>query len=292
MPELPEVETVRLGLARVMTGNRIAAVKLRRSDLRFPLPEDFSARLAGQEVQSLTRRAKYLVASLSSGESLIMHLGMSGRFTVLHADGRMKSLGDAEMQAQDESPGAGLHDHVMFQLEDGTRIIYSDPRRFGMMDIHPTHDLAGHWLTQRLGIEPLSRDLNAKYLVQALRGRKAPLKSVLVDQRLIAGIGNIYACEVLFRARLSPRRTAGSLENLHLQKLVSAIRGVLKEAIKAGGSTLRDYAGADGSPGAFQHRFSVYDREGQPCRRRGCTGKIRRIVQSGRSTFYCPKCQH
>jgi formamidopyrimidine-DNA glycosylase len=201
------------------------------------------------------------------------------------------------MEARRESSGGSLHDHVIFQLGDGSKIIYSDPRRFGMMDIHPTHDLASHWLTQRLGIEPLGRDLNAQYLVKALRGKKAPLKSVLVDQRLIAGLGNIYSCEALFRARLSPRRLSGSLagrkgRNPHLQKLISAIRDVLNDAIEAGGATLRDYAGADGSPGTFQQRFSVYDREGQPCRRRGCTGKIRRIVQSGRSTFYCPRCQH
>src|SRR5688572_912779 len=294
MPELPEVETVRRGLVRAMQGRRFAAVRLNRADLRFPLPNGFADRLSGQRIEAIGRRAKYLVVALSGGESLIMHLGLSGRFTVVHQGGKARSLG--EMYGEAAGGAGGLHDHVVFVLDDGTRIVYTDPRRFGMMDLCPTGEVSSHRLTRRLGVEPLGKELSARRLAVAMAARKAPLKSLLVDQRLIAGLGNIYACEALFRAGLSPKRPAGTLArngrpDPRLAKLVQAIRAVLNDAIEAGGSTLRDFTRADGSSGAYQHRFSVYDREGQPCRRRGCTGKIKRIVQSGRSTFYCPQCQ-
>ncbi len=296
MPELPEVETVRKGLMLAMQGRSIAAVKLNRPDLRLPLPQNFAARLAGQTVEAVERRAKYLILRLSGGESLIAHLGMSGRFTVLGPDGRMMSLGDEP--GEPVGTAKGLHDHVVFLLDDGTQVIYTDPRRFGLMDLCPTSDLASHPLTRDLGIEPLGDRLTPSFLAGAFAGKKTPLKALLMDQRLIAGLGNIYVCEALFRAGLSPRRRAGSLvrsRNIidpRLTKLARAIRQVLTDAIAAGGSTLRDYARLDGSLGAFQHRFSVYGREGKPCPRRGCGGRIRRIVQSGRSTFYCPRCQH
>lgn len=296
MPELPEVETVRRGLMHAMQGRRIAAVRLKRGDLRFPLPADFVDRLIGQKIETINRRAKYLAVSLGGGETLIMHLGMSGRFTVYYPDGKAGSLGEFYFQETAGNPGSGLHDHVIFVLDDNTQIVYTDPRRFGMMDLALTSEVSAHPLTRSLGVEPLGKDLNTRYLAAALAGRKAPLKAALLDQRLIAGLGNIYACEALFRAGLSPKRLAGTLvrnpkPDPRLRKLVKAIRSVLSDAIEAGGSTLRDYTRADGSSGAYQHRFSVYDREAQPCRRRGCAGRIKRIVQSGRSTFYCPLCQ-
>jgi formamidopyrimidine-DNA glycosylase len=279
MPELPEVETVRRGLASAMLGRRISGVRLNRRDLRFPFPQGFAARLEGRTVEAVCRRGKYIIASLSEGDSLLMHLGMSGRFTIFLGPG-----------------GRGIHDHVVFSLDDGTTIVYSDPRRFGVMDLVPAAELASHRLMKGLGVEPLGRGLTPRYLAHAFTGRTAPLKAALLDQKLVAGLGNIYVCEALFRSGLSPTRRAGSLvKNLQpdprLRTLIREIRGVLKRAITAGGSTLRDYAGTDGASGAYQHRFSVYDRPGKPCVRRGCTGKIRRLVQSGRSTFYCPVCQ-
>ena len=294
MPELPEVETVAQGLARAMQGRRIAQVRLNRADLRLPLPRDFAGRLGGQRVETITRRAKYILVELSGGESLLIHLGMTGRFTVIKPNGNEVILGEAYEETGPRS-GNHVHDHVVFSLEGGTRIVYTDPRRFGIMDL--TSDSSAHPLTLGLGIEPLSAELTPAYLANIFFGRKAPLKSTLMDQRLIAGLGNIYVCEALFRAGLSPLRKAGSLvrsrkgSDPRLAKLARAIRAVLTDAIAAGGSTLRDYAGADGSLGAFQNRFRVYDREGKPCLRRGCGGTIKRIVQSGRSTFYCSRCQ-
>jgi formamidopyrimidine-DNA glycosylase len=296
MPELPEVETVRRGLRRAMVGRRITAARLNRPDLRFALPDNFAARLIGQEIEAVDRRAKYLVASLSGGESLLMHLGMSGRFTVVHPDGRARDLGETYFENAASAAGSRLHDHVVFLLDDGTRIVYTDPRRFGMMDLCKTSDVPSHRLMRGLGIEPLGEQLTAAYLAQVLAGRKAPLKAALIDQRLIAGLGNIYACEALYRARLSPKRRAGTLASKgkpdpRLRRLAAAVRAVLVDAVEAGGSTLRDYAQADGSAGGYQHRFSVYDREGEPCLRRACRGRIKRIIQAGRSTFYCPACQ-
>jgi formamidopyrimidine-DNA glycosylase len=281
MPELPEVETVRRGLANAMLGRRISGVKLNRGDLRFPLPKDFAARLEGRTVEAVCRRGKYLIASLSEGETLLMHLGMSGRFTIFPNRAVI---------------GGGIHDHVVFALDDGTTIVYTDPRRFGIMDLVPAAELVSHRLMKGLGVEPLGRGLTPGYLARAFAGRTAPLKAALLDQKLVAGLGNIYVCEALFRSGLSPTRRAGTLVknrklDPRLRTLIREIRSVLKRAITAGGSTLRDYAGTDGISGAYQHRFSVYDRLGKPCVRRGCSGRVRRLVQSGRSTFYCPVCQ-
>ena len=296
MPELPEVETVRRGLASAMLGHRIVKVKLKRLDLRFPLPRDFALRIEGRTVQALDRRAKYIIAALSGGESLLMHLGMSGRFTIFRSDGKASNLGEFYVEDTAGPGGRGIHDHVVFLLDDGTGIVYTDPRRFGVMDLVPVAELGSHRLMKHLGVEPLGTRLTARYLARAFAGRSAPLKAALLDQRLVAGLGNIYVCEALFRSGLSPTRRAGTLvknqkPDPRLGKLIREIRSVLSKAIDAGGSTLRDYAGADGTAGTYQHRFSVYGRLGKPCPKRGCTGRIRRLVQSGRSTFYCPVCQ-
>lgn len=291
MPELPEVETVMRGLAQAMQGRRIDEVVLRRLDLRFPFPEGFAERLKGRRIESLARRAKYILASLEGGDVLLMHLGMTGRFAVVKPDGQARHLGEFYDEARG---GAGPHDHVVFRLDDGTRIIYSDARRFGIMDLIASSDLASHKLLRAIGIEPLGNGFNAAFLAEAFTGKSAPLKAALLDQRLIAGLGNIYACEALYRARLSPSRHAGSLvrrgrPDPRLEALVRHIRDILAEAIAAGGSTLRDYAHADGAPGAFQHRFAVYGREGKACAI--CGTRIKRSVQSGRSTFHCVRCQ-
>jgi formamidopyrimidine-DNA glycosylase len=295
MPELPEVETVMRGLESVLTGQRIVKVRLARGDLRFPFPPDFAKRVEGRTVLRLKRRAKYILAFLEGGEVMILHLGMSGRFTVIDAKGRMTGLGEFY---EESAPGGrtGPHDHVVFTREDGLRVIYTDPRRFGLMDLVGETGLDAHKLLAQIGVEPLGNEFDAAYLAQAFRGKKAPLKAALLDQRLIAGLGNIYVCEALYRARLSPKRKAGSLikKNAYdprLEDLVRHIRAVLLEAIAAGGSTLRDFIHPEGQKGSFQQVFAVYDREGEKCRRRSCGGTIKRIVQSGRSTFYCPKCQ-
>ncbi len=291
MPELPEVETVRRGLAPVLVGRAITTVRLARPDLRFALPKDFVARIEGRRVVELSRRAKYLIAHLDSGDCLLMHLGMTGRFTVVVPDGRAVTLGEL----YNEPVAASTHDHVVFETGDGYRIVYNDARRFGIMDII-LQGSAPHPLLAHLGIEPLEEAFDARHLHCAFRGKRAPLKAALLDQRIIAGLGNIYVCEALFRTRLSPLRLAGTLAlrrhpEPRLERLVTAIRAVLTEAIEAGGSTLRDYARIDGSAGAFQTAFEVYDREGKPCVRPTCRGRIRRTIQAGRSTFWCPVCQ-
>jgi formamidopyrimidine-DNA glycosylase len=298
MPELPEVETVRRGLETAMLGRRIEKVRLNRGDLRVPFPRGFARRLAGRHVETVGRRAKYLLVGLDGGDSLLMHLGMSGRFTVHPPSGRPMPLGEDDDAVAPAGPPAApsSHDHVAFLLDDGTRIVYTDPRRFGLMDIIDTAAASRHPLLDALGPEPLGNDFNAEYLRSALAGRRTPLKSALLDQHMVAGLGNIYACEALHRAALSPKRiaatvTRGRLGEQRLEALARAVRGVLGDAIAAGGSTLRDYASAQGRPGAFQHRFDVYDREGEPCPRPGCRGIVRRIVQAGRSTFYCAVCQ-
>jgi len=292
MPELPEVETVRRGLAPVMEGALIRRAELRRPDLRFPFPENFSEALAGRRILSLGRRAKYLLVDLDGGDVVIAHLGMSGSFRVEGA----------------EAPGAfhvprgkdARHDHVVFHLEtaDGEyRVVYNDPRRFGFMDIARREAIPGHPFFRDLGEEPTGNALDAGYIAAKFRGRQAPLKAALLDQKNIAGLGNIYVCEALWRAHLSPERAAGSLVTAagkpkkELVLLTETIRAVIAEAIEAGGSTLRDHIRADGSLGYFQHSFSVYDREKEPCRTPGCKGIIGRIVQSGRSTFLCAACQ-
>ena len=284
MPELPEVETVRRGLAPVMEGRRILAVEARRPDLRFPLPERFAERLTGTRIGRLGRRAKYLLIGLGSGETLIAHLGMSGRFVAepnAGAPGRF-----AHEHARLEA-----HDHVVFTLEDGARVTYNDPRRFGFMDLAPTDALDAHAFFARLGPEPLSNAFNGPALAAALKGKRTPIKAALLDQHVVAGLGNIYVCEALHRAGISPRRVAASVSAARIETLAAAVKAVLEDAIAAGGSSLKDFAHADGALGYFQHAFDVYDREGEACRRPGCGGRVSRYVQSGRSTFACTRCQ-
>jgi formamidopyrimidine-DNA glycosylase len=293
MPELPEVETVRRGLEPVLVGNAFARVEQRRADLRFPLPENFGSRLSGRTIEALDRRAKYLLARLDDGEVLVMHLGMTGRFVIDHANGAATEPG-AFAHSERKIP---KHEHVVFHLGDGTAVRYSDTRRFGLMDLIRVERLEGHALFKGLGIEPLSPAFTPAWLAGRLKGKATSIKAALLDQRLIAGIGNIYACEALFRAGISPQRLAGSLATKSgkptkkTEALVDAIKAVLGDAIKAGGSSLRDYKRADGRLGRFQHRFKTYNREGKPCPRKGCGGTVRRVVQGGRSTFYCPTCQ-
>ena len=293
MPELPEVETVMLGLKPVLEGRRILAVEQRRKDLRFPFPKGFAARLKGRRVEALSRRAKYILARIEGGDTLLIHLGMTGRFTIL-AEGGARNLGEFYFEEGAGENGRGPHDHVVFRMEGGISVVYTDPRRFGVMDLF--REAAPHKLLKGIGVEPLGNEFSGEILARAFAGKKAPLKSALLDQRIVAGLGNIYVCEALHRARLSPRRKAGTLvkggkADPRLDDLVRHIRAVLREAITAGGSTLNDYARPDGSDGAFQQRFAVYDREGGPCVTRGCAGTVKRIVQAGRSTFYCPSCQ-
>jgi formamidopyrimidine-DNA glycosylase len=282
MPELPEVETVRRGLLPVMEGRVILQADINRPNLRWPLPADMSARLTNARVLGLRRRSKYILADLSTGESLLIHLGMSGRMLI---SGGM--LG----QFHHDHPPALKHDHVVLHMEGAARVTFNDARRFGAMDLIATDVAETHPLLALLGPEPLGNSFDEAYLVAALYGRNTPIKSALLDQHLVAGLGNIYVCEVLFRAGISPRRRAGQISARRAAGLVPVIRQVLDEAISAGGSSLRDYRQTDGELGYFQHRFQVYDREGQPCQRPSCTGTIARIVQSGRSSYYCPDCQ-
>lgn len=286
MPELPEVETVRRGLAPVMEGARIRSADVRRPDLRFPLPEGMAARLTGAMVERLRRRSKYILCDLSSGETLLIHLGMSGRMLVSGATGR-----DMPGQFHHDHPAPEKHDHVVLDMDSGARVTFNDARRFGCMDLFPTADEGAHWLLRGLGPEPFGNDFNEDYLAGRLKGRRMPLKAALLDQRILAGLGNIYVCEVLHRAGLHPETPAGGLSAAAIAGLVPLIRTVLGEAIEAGGSSLRDYRQADGELGYFQHAFRVYDREGDPCTRPGCGGVVERIVQSGRSSFFCPECQ-
>jgi len=288
VPELPEVETVRMGLEPVLEGKRFTSVETRRAGLRVPFPKDFAKRLTGHKVTRLTRRAKYLLAELDSGETLVIHLGMSGRISV-HAKGAPGELGNYLHNAG-HSDGHGKHDHVLFETDAPARIIFTDHRRFGLMVLIDTATLTDDKLFKGLGPEPLSGDFDAKYLSAALKGKKTPIKSALLDQRVVSGLGNIYVCEALFRASISPKRSASKVSAAQMAPLLREIKAVLKEAIKAGGSSLRDYAKADGELGNFQHHFLVYDREGEPCPHK-CGGTIKRIVQAGRSTFYCPVCQ-
>lgn len=306
MPELPEVEIVRRGLLPALEGQAFAGVDQHRPDLRFPLPKDFAARLRGKKVQRLERRGKYLLAHLSDGEVLLMHLGMTGCFTVHKPVNGTPPASELRRQAMpvrvngtvnDTAAARSAHDHLVFHMRDGGTITYNDPRRFGFMMLIPEAELAEHPLLHHLGVEPLSEALTADYLAQRGRGKRVSLKVFLSDQRIIAGLGNIYVCEALYRAGLSPKRGAATIAtksgkpNERAVVLVEAIRTVLEDAIKAGGSTLRDYRHADGELGYFQHSFDVYGREGEPCKREGCGGTVRRIVQGGRSTFYCPSCQ-
>ena len=296
MPELPEVETVKRGLEPVLLGQTIASVLLRRANLRFAFPPDFAHKLAGAKVLNLTRRAKYILIDLDNNHTLISHLGMTGRFTTLKPEGGSTNLGEFYFETGANPNADGPHDHVVFTLANGVRLVYSDPRRFGMMDLVKTSELANHKLLKDIGVEPLGNELSAQYIAQKFKGKSAPLKAALLDQRIIAGLGNIYVCEALHRARLLPKRKAGTLVKAksfdpRLDDLTRHIKDILNDAIRAGGSTLQNFAGADGEKGAYQQRFSAYDRENENCGNMGCSGQIKRIAQAGRSTFYCQTCQ-
>ncbi|GFE49408.1 formamidopyrimidine-DNA glycosylase [Roseobacter cerasinus] len=282
MPELPEVETVRRGLEPAMTGVVIAQADVNRPDLRWPFPRDMAARLTGQRIERLRRRSKYILADLSSGETLLIHLGMSGRMMV---------SGDPLGQFVHTHPAPEKHDHVVFHMQNGTRITFNDPRRFGAMDLMQTATAAKHKLLAVLGPEPLGNDFHEDHLIAAFKGKMTPIKSALLDQRIVAGLGNIYVCEALYRAKIRPTRKAGRISATRVATLVPIIREVLTDAIKAGGSSLRDFRQADGELGYFQHSFDVYGREGAPCKTPDCPGVIGRIVQSGRSSFFCAQCQ-
>ncbi|MCV2867040.1 bifunctional DNA-formamidopyrimidine glycosylase/DNA-(apurinic or apyrimidinic site) lyase [Defluviimonas sp. WL0002] len=282
MPELPEVETVRRGLQPVMEGHMIVRAEVNRPDLRFALPQRMTERLTGARVLALRRRSKYILADLSTGETLLIHLGMSGRMLISGA-----ALG----AFHHEHPAPAKHDHVVLDMEDGTRVTFNDARRFGAMDLMETAQAEHHWLLRDIGPEPLGNMFDEDYLVARLRGRNTPIKSALLDQKIVAGLGNIYVCEALHRAGIDPRRAAGRLSATRVRGLVPIIRAVLQEAIEAGGSSLRDYRQADGELGYFQHTFRVYDREGATCVRDACGGTVARVVQSGRSTYFCPRCQ-
>ena len=316
MPELPEVETVRRGLQPVMEGSKIVKAEARRKDLRFPFQKDFVARLEGQVVTGLGRRAKYLLADLASGDVLLMHLGMSGSFRVIEGEDQ-KTPGKFHHPRNEDR----AHDHVVFHMSSGAAIVFNDPRRFGYMKIIARHALEGEPLLSGLGPEPLGNEFDAAMLARSCANKKTSLKAALLDQRVVAGLGNIYVCEALFRSQLSPRRLAATLAAKagprkgvaagqrkgvaagqrnrvaggeptdHAKRLVGAIHAVLNQAIKAGGSSLRDHRQTSGELGYFQHSFQVYDREGEKCQTAGCSGIVRRFTQNGRSTFWCPKCQ-
>ncbi|MDA9442113.1 5-hydroxymethyluracil DNA glycosylase [Bradyrhizobium sp. CCBAU 51745] len=292
MPELPEVETVRRGLQPVMEGAKIVVAEARRPDLRFPFQPDFVARLQGQTVTGLGRRAKYLMADLGSGDVLLMHLGMSGSFRVIKPDNEAVSGEFHYPKGKDSA-----HDHVLFRMSSGADIIFNDPRRFGYMKVIARHALEDEPLLRGLGPEPLGNEFDAAMLARACQDKTTSLKAALLDQRVVAGLGNIYVCEALHRAHLSPRRIAATLSTKkgeptdHAKRLVAAIHTVLNDAIKAGGSSLRDHRQTSGELGYFQHSFKVYDREGETCTTPRCGGTIRRFTQNGRSTFWCPKCQ-
>jgi len=283
MPELPEVETVCQGLRPVMENNAFVRVEQRRENLRIAFPDNFSERLEGRTITSLWRRAKYILAQLDSGEVLLMHLGMSGRFTIE----------EAPHTRTDDQPGR--HDHVVFSMSNGAVITYTDPRRFGLMTLFNAKELQTHKLLKNLGIEPLGNELSGAFLAQCFRDKKTNLKAALLDQKNIAGLGNIYVCEALYRSSLSPLRVSATLSEPkgaeQAEALATAIRGVLNDAVAAGGSSLKDYVQTNGELGYFQHGFDVYGREDEECRRDQCPGRVKRIVQSGRSSFYCPHCQ-
>ena len=287
MPELPEVETVRRGLLPVMEGQVIAEAQVRRPDLRWPLPVGMAGRLTGARVLGLRRRSKYILADLSTGETLLMHLGMSGRVLISTPQVARAVSGTFHHL----HPAPETHDHVIFDMAGGARVTFNDARRFGAMDLIATPQVEAHpWLAS-LGPEPLGNGFSEAYLAGALRGRATPIKAALLDQRLVAGLGNIYVCESLFRTGIAPWRKAGRIAAPRVAALVPVIRDVLAEAIAAGGSSLRDHRQTNGELGYFQHAFRVYGREGAPCVTPGCDAKVRRLVQSGRSTFHCPRCQ-
>ncbi len=282
MPELPEVETVRRGLQPAMEGEIIAKASVNRPDLRWPFPENMADRLTGKRINALRRRSKYILADLDSGETLLIHLGMSGRMTV---------SGVTIGEFHHPHPVPAKHDHVVFDMANGARVTFNDARRFGAMDLMETAKADDHWLLRDIGPEPFSNSFNEHYLTERLRGKTSPIKTTLLDQGIVAGLGNIYVCEVLYRAGINPKRKAGQISAARIASLVPIIREVLSEAIEAGGSSLKDHRQADGELGYFQHTFRVYDQEGNPCKTEGCPNVIHRFVLSGRSTFYCPQCQ-
>lgn len=286
MPELPEVETVRRGLVPAMEGKRIERAEIRRPDLRWPFPERMAERLTGAGIERLRRRSKYILADLDTGETLLVHLGMTGRMTVSGIEAPY-----VPGQFHHAHPLIQKHDHVVFDMGDGARVTFNDARRFGAMDLMPTARAEAHPLLAALGPEPLGNDFHAEGLAARLKGRKGPVKVLLLDQRIVAGLGNIYVSEALHRAGIHPERAGGSIPRDGLERLVGDIRAVLAEAIEAGGSSLRDYRQADGELGYFQHSFRVYDRAGAPCPTPGCAGSVQRIVQGGRSSYYCATCQ-
>ena len=269
-------------------GRCIERVELRRAGLRFPFPQNFAERLTGAKVVGLSRRAKYILVALDTGMSLLVHLGMTGRFTVLTPKG-VSNLGEFYFEAGAGASADGPHDHVVIHLDQGVRLVYSDPRRFGMMDVLETSAAGEHRLLKDIGVEPLGNALSASYLAAKFKAKAAPMKAALLDQRIIAGLGNIYVCEALFRTRISPKRKAGSVRLAQLEELVRHVRDILNEAILAGGSTLQDFQSTDGTQGSYQQRFHVYDREGEACA--NCGAAIKRLMQSGRSSFYCSHCQ-
>lgn len=275
MPELPEVETTRRGLIPTLEGETVTKVIKRRDKIRIPVPVDFEQRITGKKIVNIKRRAKYLQMFLDSDDVIICHLGMSGKFLIKKID---------------NEPFA-KHDHIILETENGDQVIYNDPRRFGLMTLCRESELEDHKLFRDMGVEPLGNSFNAAYLIEKIKNKKAAIKTCLLDQKVVVGLGNIYVCEALNRAKISPTRPANKITQDELEVLVPIIRNVLSRAIEAGGSTLKDFAGADGDLGYFQHQFSVYGREGEPCQNDGCGGVIDRIVQAGRSTFYCPSCQ-
>ena len=279
LPELPEVETVRKGLEPYMTGHVIVQADIRRPDLRWPFPENMAARLMGKRVERLRRRSKYILCDLDSGETLLIHLGMSGRMTI------------SAPEKAGAHPALEKHDHVVIDMDNGARITFNDARRFGAMDLLDTKTAEQHKLLASIGPEPLGNSFDEAYFVNALKGKNTPIKSALLDQRIVAGLGNIYVCEALWRTGISPLSKAGKLSKARAASLVPAIRAVLNDAIAAGGSSLKDYRQANGELGYFQHSFATYGREGEPCKTMDCIGQIKRVAQSGRSSFYCPECQ-
>ncbi|MBW3617627.1 MAG: bifunctional DNA-formamidopyrimidine glycosylase/DNA-(apurinic or apyrimidinic site) lyase [Proteobacteria bacterium] len=287
MPELPEVETVRRGLQPVLGGARVVRVEQRRPDLRFPFPYGFAQRLTGARVDAVLRRAKYLLASLDTGETWVTHLGMTGRFLVE----RPEVQGESPGRFTHAAPEGAKHAHLALETDAGARVTFFDARRFGYMGLIPTAELGSHPWFAEIGPEPLEPGFDAAHLLGAFKGRSQAVKTVLLDQRVVAGLGNIYVCEALHRSGVSPRRPAGKVGRAAALRLVKDVRAVLEEAIIAGGSTLRDYAQADGLSGLFQHSWAVYGREGEPCIRPGCAGTVARFAQGGRSTFFCPRCQ-
>lgn len=278
MPELPEVETVRRGIAPVLEGAKFTKVTARRKNLRIPIPENFSSALTGKKIIKVGRRSKYILMHIEDGPVVILHLGMSGKVTLYSLD-------------KDSVPELGKHDHLIFDIDNGMRMVYTDPRRFGLVTFADPDILETHPLLASMGPEPLSNSFHADYLRDKLAKRKSPIKNVLLDQKIIAGLGNIYVCEALFRAHINPERSAVTLSEKNIETLIPIINDIIREAIASGGSTLKDYAQVDGELGYFQHSFQAYGREGKPCLNQGCGDTIVRIAQSGRSTFYCKSCQ-